>query len=115
MQHKPLEFLYEQFSAYIADRRPRAARRHHDEDGHRHFPDGTMPASTDVALLAANLFTGRQETTVRLLSLRAADPGRGPDLAGPLRAIASSCPSGKVAVAIFVMMSSRGARRRSAM
>src|SRR3546814_8981156 len=32
------------------------------------FPDGTTPEVHDVALLAANLFTGGQETTVRLLS-----------------------------------------------
>src|SRR3546814_16511028 len=31
------------------------------------FPDGTTPEVHDVALLAANLFTAGQETTVRLL------------------------------------------------
>jgi cytochrome P450 family 150 subfamily A5 len=66
--HKPLEFLYDQFTAYIEDRR-RAPR----EDimtamATATFPDGTTPPVKDVALLAANLFAGGQETTVRLLS-----------------------------------------------
>ena len=66
--HKPLEFLYEAFSNYIADRR-RAPR----DDimtamATATFPDGTTPSVQDVALLAANLFSGGQETTVRLLS-----------------------------------------------
>ena len=38
MEHKPLEFLYEQFTAYIEDRRREPARRHHDGDGHGHLP-----------------------------------------------------------------------------
>ena len=36
------------------------------------FPDGSTPEVKDVALIAANLFTAGQETTVRLLSFAAA-------------------------------------------
>ncbi len=66
LRHNPLEFLYEQFTAYIEDRR-------HDP---RHdvmtgmatatFPDGSIPEAIDVARIAANLFAAGQETTVRL-------------------------------------------------
>src|SRR6516225_9214259 len=66
--HKPLEFLYEQFSAYIEDRR--RAPRHDVLTGlaTATFPDGSTPEVKDAALIAANLFAGGQETTVRLLS-----------------------------------------------
>jgi cytochrome P450 family 150 subfamily A5 len=68
VSHKPLEFLYEQFSRYIEDRRvdPRADIM--TEMATATFADGTTPSVHDVALLAANLFTGGQETTVRMLS-----------------------------------------------
>ena len=38
MEHKPLEFLYAEFSRYIEDRRRQPPRRHHDGDGHGHLP-----------------------------------------------------------------------------
>jgi cytochrome P450 len=67
LQHKPLEFLYERFADYIEERR-------RDPQGDvlsglatATFPDGTTPAIKDAALIAANLFVGGQETTVRLL------------------------------------------------
>ena len=68
LQHKPLEFLYGKFTEYIEDRR-----RHPRDDimtamSTAKFPDGSTPEVKDVALLAANLFSGGQETTVRLLS-----------------------------------------------
>jgi cytochrome P450 len=78
MEHKPLEFLYQQFTEYIEDRRrsPRgdvltglAAAK---------FPDGSTPEVIDVVRIAANLFAAGQETTVRLLAaamlLLAEDP-----------------------------------------
>ncbi|MDQ2650854.1 MAG: cytochrome P450, partial [Actinomycetota bacterium] len=49
------------------------------------FPDGTMPEVKDVALLAANLFTGGQETTVRLLSFALRILAERPDLQERLR------------------------------
>jgi cytochrome P450 len=86
MQHKPLEFLYEQFSSYIEDRR-----RHPRDDimtkmATATFPDGIEPTVKDVALLAANLFTGGQETTVRLLSFALRLLAERPDLQERLRA-----------------------------
>jgi cytochrome P450 len=63
----PLEYLYQQFTAYVEDRRltPR-------EDvltglATATFPDGEVPDVLDVVRVAANLFAAGQETTVRLL------------------------------------------------
>src|SRR4029079_400757 len=85
LEHKPLEFLYEQFTAYIEDRR-RAPR----DDimtalATAAFPDGSTPEVNDVALLAANLFAGGQETTVRLLSFALRILGEQPDVQDRLR------------------------------
>ena len=49
------------------------------------FPDGSTPEVNDVALLAANLFTGGQETTVRLLSFALRILGERPDIQDALR------------------------------
>lgn len=66
--HKPLEFLYEAFSSYVEDRRREPREDILTQMASATFPDGSTPEVQDVALLAANLFTGGQETTVRLLS-----------------------------------------------
>jgi cytochrome P450 family 150 subfamily A5 len=78
--HKPLEFLYERFSGYIEDRR--RAPRNDVLSGlaSATFPDGSTPEVKDAALLAANLFAGGQETTVRLLSFALRMLGERPDL-----------------------------------
>ena len=68
MPHKPLEFLYEQFTAYVEDRRANPGTDILTGLASATFPDGTVPDVKDVALIAANLFSGGQETTVRLLS-----------------------------------------------
>lgn len=68
LEHKPLEFLYERFTAYIEDRRAHPADDIMTEMASATFPDGSEPDVREVALLAANLFTGGQETTVRMLS-----------------------------------------------
>lgn len=68
LEHKPLEFLYEQFSAYIEERRRQPRDDIMSAMASADFPDGSRPEVSDVALLAANLFAGGQETTVRLLS-----------------------------------------------
>jgi cytochrome P450 len=85
LSHKPLEFLYGQFSAYVEDRR-RAPR----DDiltamASATFPDGSMPSVEDVALIAANLFSAGQETTVRLLSFALRVIGERPDVQQSLR------------------------------
>jgi cytochrome P450 len=86
MQHKPLEFLYEQFSAYIADRRREPRGDIMTQMATATFPDGSEPEVKDVALLAANLFTGGQETTVRLLSFALRILAEDQDLQARLRA-----------------------------
>ena len=86
LQHKPLAFLYEQFSAYIEDRRREPRDDIMTKMATATFPDGTVPEVKDVALLAANLFTGGQETTVRLLSFALRLIAERPDLQERLRA-----------------------------
>jgi cytochrome P450 family 150 subfamily A5 len=93
MEHKPLEFLYEQFTAYIEDRR-----QHPREDimtamAVAAFPDGSTPDVKDVALLAANLFSGGQETTVRLLSFALRLIAEDQELQARLRADRETIPN----------------------
>jgi cytochrome P450 family 150 subfamily A5 len=66
--HKPLEYLYEQFTAYIEDRRQNPQADVMTSLATATFPDGSTPLVHDVALIAANLFAAGQETTVRLLT-----------------------------------------------
>jgi len=84
--HKPLEFLYERFTAYIEEcrRSPRA-------DvmtglATATFPDGSVPEVHDVALIAANLFSAGGETTARLLGSAMQLIGERPELQELLRA-----------------------------
>jgi cytochrome P450 len=85
LEHRPLEFLYEQFTTYIEDRR----RDPRDEVmtglATATYPDGSTPDVHDVALIAANLFVAGQETTVRLLSAALQVLGERPDLQQQLR------------------------------
>ena len=67
MEHKPLEFLYEQFTAYVEDRRANPRDDVLTGLATATFPDGSMPEVIDVVRVAANLFVAGQETTVRLL------------------------------------------------
>ena len=83
--HKPLEFLYERFSEYIEDRRRRPRRDILTGLATATFPDGSTPDVNDAALIAANLFAGGQETTVRLLSFALRMLGERPDLQKLLR------------------------------
>jgi cytochrome P450 len=93
LEHKPLEFLYERFSEYIADRR----RTPRDDVltglAGAAFPDGSTPAVADAALIAANLFAGGQETTVRLLSFALRMLGERPDLQARVRAERDRIPN----------------------
>jgi cytochrome P450 len=91
--HKPLEFLYERFTAYIEEcrRSPRA-------DvmtglATATFPDGSMPPVRDVALIAANLFSAGGETTARLLGSAMQLIGERPDLQDLLRAEPERIPN----------------------
>ncbi len=78
--HKPLEFLYERFSGYIEDRRAHPRNDVLTGLATATFPDGSTPEVHDAALIAANLFSGGQETTVRLLSFTLRMLGERPDL-----------------------------------
>jgi cytochrome P450 len=85
LEHKPLEFLYNQFSSYIEDRRASPRDDIMTEMATATFTDGTTPEVNDVALLAANLFAGGQETTVRLLSFALRIIAERPDIQETLR------------------------------
>ena len=65
--HKPLEFLYDRFTAYIADRRAHPRNDVMTGLATATFPDGSLPEVDDVMRIAANLFAAGQETTARLM------------------------------------------------
>jgi cytochrome P450 len=67
MAHKPLEFLYDRFTAYIEDRRHSPRGDVMTEMATATFPDGSLPEVREVMLIAANLFSAGGETTARLL------------------------------------------------
>jgi cytochrome P450 len=68
LSHNPLEFLYQRFSAYIAERRSSPRGDVLTGLANAKFPDGSTPEVIEVVRVAANLFAAGQETTVRLLS-----------------------------------------------
>lgn len=86
MEHKPLGFLYDQFTRYIEDRR---ANPQHDvmtEMAQATFPDGTLPPVEDVMRIAANLFSAGSETTARLIGMCVRTLGDHPEFQQRLRA-----------------------------
>ena len=83
--HKPLEFLYERFNEYIEDRRHTPRNDVLTGLATATFPDDSTPEAKDAALIAANLFAGGQETTVRLLSFALRMLGERPDLQASVR------------------------------
>jgi cytochrome P450 len=85
MQHNPLEYLYEQFTAYIEERRRQPREDVMTGLATATFPDGTLPPVDDVMRIAANLFAAGQETTARLLSTSLQTLGDRPDLQRQLR------------------------------
>jgi cytochrome P450 len=66
LAHNPLEFLYEQFTAYVEDRRSHPGADVLTGLATATFPDGSVPDAIEVARIAANLFAAGQETSVRL-------------------------------------------------
>jgi cytochrome P450 len=90
--HKPLEYLYEQFTEYIEDRRNNPRDDVMTGMAMAKFPDETIPPVHDVALIAANLFAAGQETTVRLLVSSLRMLGERPDLQELLRTDRSRIP-----------------------
>ena len=85
MSHSPLEYLYEKFSHYIADRRANPRDDALTEMAAAKFPDGSTPEVMDVVRIAANLYTAGQETTVRLLSTALKIIAEDPELQDQLR------------------------------
>ncbi|MEE6164503.1 MULTISPECIES: cytochrome P450 [unclassified Mycolicibacterium] len=93
LAHSPLEFLYGQFSDYVADRRA-----HPRDDvltglAEATFPDGSVPDVGDVARVATNVFSAGQETTVRLLSTALKVLAERPDIQRRLRDDRSLIPN----------------------
>lgn len=93
VQHSPLEWLYNKFSAYIEDRRANPSGDVLSGLAKATFPDKSVPTPLDVAKVAANLFAAGQETTVRLLSYAFQVLGDRPDLQKKLRADRSLIPN----------------------
>jgi cytochrome P450 len=93
VQHSPLKWLYDTFSAYIEDRRSNPREDVLSGLAKATFPDRSVPEPLDVARIAANLFTAGQETTVRLLSHAFQMVGERPDLQKRLREDRSLIPS----------------------
>jgi cytochrome P450 family 150 subfamily A5 len=85
MAHSPLEYLYEQFSEYVADRRREPRDDVLTEMATATFPDGSTPEVIEVVRVAANLFAAGQETTVRLLSAALKEIAEDPALQQRLR------------------------------
>jgi cytochrome P450 len=84
-EHKPLEYLYDQFINYIEERRRNPQNDVMTAMATATFPDGSTPPVHDVALIAANLFAAGQETTVRLLVASLRMLGERPDIQELLR------------------------------
>ena len=85
LAHNPLEFLYEQFTAYIEERRREPRADVMTGMANATFPDGSIPEPIDVARIAANLFAAGQETTVRLFGTALQRIGDDPELQQRLR------------------------------
>jgi len=85
LSRNPLEFLYQQFTSYIADRRREPRDDVMTGLATATFPDGSTPEVIDAVRVAANLFAAGQETTVRLLATALLLMGERPDLQQSLR------------------------------
>ena len=85
VEHTPLGWLYDTFSAYIEDRRRNPRKDVLTGLADARFPDDSVPEPLDVARIAANLFGAGQETTVRLLSYAFQQVGENAELQKRLR------------------------------
>jgi cytochrome P450 len=85
LAHNPLAFLYDQFVAYIEDRRREPRQDVMTGMARATFPDGSTPTALDVARIAANVFMAGQETTVRLFGTALQRIGDDPELQQRLR------------------------------
>lgn len=85
MAHSPLEYLYQQFTKYITDRRESPRDDVLTGLATATFPDGSTPEVIDAVRVAANLFAAGQETTVRLLGSAVQMIAENPELQQLLR------------------------------
>ena len=93
VEHSPLAWLYDTFSAFIEDRRRNPTGDILTGLAQATFPDGSEPEPLDVARIASNLFAAGQETTVRLLAYAFKTIGERPDLQQRLREDRSLIPN----------------------
>jgi cytochrome P450 len=89
----PLEFLDDKFSSYIADRRAEPRDDVLSELAAATYPDGSLPAVTDVVRTATFLFGAGQETTAKLLGAALRILCDRPDLQQTLRDDPSLIPA----------------------
>jgi cytochrome P450 len=85
LEHKPLGYLYDQFTRYIEDRRAHPRNDVMTEMAQATFPDGTLPPVEDVMKIAANLFSAGSETTARLIVMCVRTLGDHPEFQQRLR------------------------------
>ena len=85
MALNPLEFLYQQFTRYIEERRREPRDDVLSGLAAAKFTDGSTPEAVEVARVASNLFAAGQETTVRLLGTALQLIAERPDLQQLLR------------------------------
>jgi cytochrome P450 len=93
LKHSPLEFLYEQFTRYIENRRREPRDDVMTGLASAKFPDGSTPDVIDVVRIAANLFAAGQETSVRMLAAAVQLIAERPDLQQQLRTERSLVPN----------------------
>lgn len=93
VEHSPLEWLYDQFSAYIEHRRREPRGDVLTGLATATFPDGSLPEVMDAVRIAANLFAAGQETTVRLLSTALLLIAERPELQAALRSDPTLIPN----------------------
>lgn len=93
LAHSPLEFLYQQLSLYVEDRRREPRGDVLSGLATATFKDGSIPEVIDVVRVAANIFAAGQETTVRLLAAAVQYLGDHPELQTRLRAERDRIPN----------------------
>jgi cytochrome P450 family 150 subfamily A5 len=93
LAHSPLEFLYQQFSMYVEERRREPRGDVLSGLATATFKDGSIPEVIDVVRVAANVFAAGQETTVRLLAASLQYLGDHPDLQRRLRSERDRIPN----------------------
>jgi len=89
----PLEFLYQQLSLYVEDRRREPRNDVLSGLASATFKDGSVPEVIDVVRVAANIFAAGQETTVRLLAAAVQYLADHPDLQTRLRSERDRIPN----------------------